>query len=577
MKSKIFITGITALLILGGCKKQLDQDIITTLSYEQVIHSYDYVRYLNAGVYTNLQNGFLYVGNAAMMASATDEAEHTLETVSVQKFNVGAWNAYDNPDNIWSTYFVAIRRANNFLVSADSVNLNVYKFDPTPAQQTVFKTRTTELNRMKYEVRFLRAYFYFELIKRYGGVPILTTNGSISDNYSSVTRNTLAECIKFISDECDSSAVKLPLTYGTSDLGRITKGCAMALKSRLLLYAASDLWNTTSWATGYAHPELVSVTGDRTAKWQAAAASAKAVIDLAGTGYSLGTNYGNLFGAGTYNSSEVIFRRGNSNSNSFEAANRPIGYDNGQSGTTPSGNLVDDYEVKVNATTAVPFDWSNPVHAANPYSPLGTLGRDPRLAATILVNNVTIQGRPIEAWYGGRDGKPTDRATKTGYYLNKYNNSGLNLLTGQTSNHAWIIMRLAEIYLNYAEALNEANPGGHPDIAIYLNRVRTRATVNMPAITYVNQAQMRAAIRHERNVEFAFEDHRFWDVRRWMVGPTYFNVPLKGVSVTKNSDGTFTYAPITVENRVFEPKMYFYPIPQSELFIATNWDQNPLW
>lgn len=577
MKSKIFITGIITFLILSGCKK-LDQEVILTLTYDQVTKSYDYVRYLNSGVYTNLMNEFLYIGGAAMMASATDESEHTLETATVQKFNVGAWNAFDNPDDVWSTYFTSIRRANVFLVSADSVNLDLYKYDPTPAQQTVWLTRVAELYRMKYEVRFLRAYFYFELVKRYGGVPLLTTAGPITGDYSSVTRNTLAQCIQFISDECDSAAAKLPLTYGTSDLGRITRGAAWALKSRLLLYKASDLFNSPSaWATGYAHPELISVTGDRTVQWQAAANAAKMVIDSAAKcGYSLGTNYGSLFGTGTYNNSEVIFRRGNSNTNTFELANRPIGYDLGQSGTTPSGNLVDDYEVKVNATTAVPFDWTNPVHAANPYAPVGTLGRDPRLAATVLVNNTTIYGRPIEAWYGGRDGKPTDRATKTGYYLNKYNNSTLNLLTGQTSNHAWIIIRLAEMYLNYAEALNEAQPG-HPDIAIYVNKVRQRATVVMPVLPAgLTQAQMRDAIRHERKIEFAFEDHRFWDVRRWMLGTTYFNAPLRGVSITKNADGTFTYIAVNVENRVFQPKMYFYPIPQSELNI-TGWPQNPLW
>jgi starch-binding outer membrane protein, SusD/RagB family len=576
MKSKIFITGIILFLLIGGCKK-LDQEVITTLTYDQVIKSYDYVRYLNAGIYTNLMNGFLYVGDAAMLASATDEAEHTLETATVQKFNVGAWNAFDNPDNVWSNYFVAIRRANVFLASADSVNLDIYKFDPTPAQQTVWVTRVAELKRMKYEARFLRAYFYFELIKRYGGVPILTSAGPITGDNSDVTRNTLAECIQFISDECDSTAAKLPLTYPAADLGRATKGAAMALKSRLLLYSASDLWNSpSSWAPGYANPELISVNGDRTAKWLAAANAAKAVIDLAGTSYALGSNYGSLFGSGTFNNAEIIFRRGNSNSNTFELANTPIGYDLGQSGTTPSGNLVDDYEVKVNATTAVPFDWTNPIHAANPYAPVGTSGRDPRLAFTVLLNNAVIKGRAVQAYLGGLDGKPTDRATKTGYYLNKYNNTSLTLLTGQTSNHSWIIFRLAEMYLNYAEALNEASPGD-PDIKIYVDKVRQRASVVMPVLPGgLSQEQMRAAIRHERRIEFAFEDHRAWDVRRWMLGDSYFNVPLKGVSIIKNTDGTFTYQPVNVENRVFQSKMYFYPIPQSELNI-TGWPQNPIW
>jgi len=465
MKSKFFISGIIALLILSGCQK-LDQEIVTTLNYNQVTKSYEYVKQLQSGVYSNVKNGFLYINSQSMMASATDESEHTLETATVQKFNIGAWNAFDNPDNVWDDYFLGIRRANEFLQSSDSVNLDLYKFDPLASQQTVYLSRLAEIKNWKYEVRFLRAYFYFELVKRYGGVPLLTKIGSIDDDYSNVKRNTLAECFKFIADECDSAATILPVKYLlANDLGRATKGAALSLKSRLLLYAASDLYNSpASWASGYTHPELISVTGDRTAKWQAAADAARAVIDLAGTSYALGSNYGSLFGTGTYNNAEVIFRRGNGSDNNFERASIPIGYDLGQSGTTPSQNLVDEYEVKVNSTTSVPFNWSNPVHAANPYS-----GRDPRLSYTVLTNNTTLKGRPIEAWIGGLDGRPKDRASKTGYYLKKYVDTGLDLLQNKTSNHTWVIFRFAELFLNYAEALNEATPG-NVNIKIYVEQ-----------------------------------------------------------------------------------------------------------
>jgi len=133
------------------------------------------------------------------------------------------------------------------------------------------------------------------------------------------------------------------------------------------------------------------------------------------------------------------------------------------------------------------------------------------------------------------------------------------------------------MYLNYAEALNEADPG-NTDIKKYVDLVRKRTGVNMPALpTGLSQSQMRDAIRHERRIEFAFEDHRFWDVRRWMLGDAYFNVPLRGVDIIKNTNGTFSYNVVDVENRVFTPKMYLYPIPQSELFIAKGWVQNPLW
>ena len=170
------------------------------------------------------------------------------------------------------------------------------------------------------------------------------------------------------------------------------------------------------------------------------------------------------------------------------------------------------YEVKVDATTAA-FDWSNPAYATNPT--LIVTG----LAFNVLTNNVSFKSRNVERWTGGLDGKGRDKATRTGYYLRKYVDPNINLVTGTTSVHTWIFMRLSEIYLNYAEALNEANPG-HADIKTYVVRLRTRATVTMPALPAgLTQEQMRERIRHERQVELAFEGHRIWDVRRWMTAP----------------------------------------------------------
>jgi hypothetical protein len=557
----------------------LNRELITDLTYDEVTKSYTYSGYRVASIYASLQPEFLYV-DGAMMASACDEAEHTLETSAIQKFNIGSWNAYSNPNDVWAACYKGIRKVNQFLVSADSINLDLYKFDPLPAQQAVYLSRIAEIKRWKYEVRFLRAFFYFQLVERYGGVPLLTSAGSINDDYSSIKRDSLATCIRFITRECDSAAANLPVTYSTIDLGRATKGAALALKSRVLLYAASNLFNTPSWSGAYAHPELISLTGDRIAKWQAAANAAKAVIDLAGTGYALNTgstSYSTLFSATTFSSAEVIFCCRSGASNSFERANFPIGYDLGQSGTTPSQNLVDDYEVKVNATTAIPFDWNNPIHAANPYAPAGTLGRDPRLGFTVLLDSITYKGRILECFTGGKDGKPIANATKTGYYLNKYVNSAINLITGTTSVHSWIFIRLPEIWLNYAEALNECQPGA-ANIKTYVDNVRKRTGVAMPVLPAgLSQSQMRDAIRHERRIEFAFEDHRFWDVRRWMLGTAYFNVPLKGIKITKHIGAPRSFEVITVENRVFEPKMYLYPIPQNEIFIASGLIQNPLW
>lgn len=564
MKHNILISGAMALFLLSGCEK-LDREVITNITEKQVTESYQYTGYRQAALYTELPEGFLQV-DRAMMASATDEAEYTQENANIQKFNNGSWNTYDNPDNAWGKYYKSIRKVNQFLASSDSINLDTYRLSDDPSDQQIYQSRSAEIIRWKLEARFLRAFFYFELVKRYGGVPIFTSELNVQDDFANVERNTLEECIQFIVKECDEAAVGLPPKYGDADLGRATKGAALALKSRVLLYAASDLFSDPSWAGGYGKPELISLTGNRRDRWEAAANAAKAVLDIAEAGYWVHWEYRPLFN--TYNSPEIILTRRNGPSNEFEKANFPIGFDLGESGNTPSQNLVDAYEM----TDGTPFNWNNPAHAADPYA-----NRDPRLGFSVITNNTWFNSRNVELWAGGRDGKGIALASKTGYYLKKYLSEHTDLLQNRTSVHSWILIRTAEIFLNYAEALNEYDPG-NPDIATYVNYVRRRSTVGMPALPAgLTQAQMREKIRNERRVEFAFEDHRTWDVRRWMQGPQYFGTPLRGVNITRNADGTFKYEPTIVEQRVFEPKMYLYPIPQGELFISPKLVQNPLW
>lgn len=551
---------------LSGCEEYLDPEVITFQDYDQVTTSYNYTRERLASVYSSIQPGFLRV-DGAMLASATDEAEHTQETSAIHQFNIGSWNAYSNPDNVWAQYYRGIYKANQFIVSADSVDLDQYKLDPE--KQEVYQAYVEEITRWKYEARFLRAFFYFELVKRYGGIPLLASAGSIDQDFGIVKRNTLEECIGFISDECDSCAMALPERPASlADGGRATKGAALALKSRLLLYAASDLFNNPSWASGFTSSELISLNGDRQMQWQKAANAAKELIDLTSARYSLSRNYEDLFTAKNITNREIIFSDRAGSTNGFEKANTPIGYKLGNSGTTPSQNLVDAYEDRTGLPITDPGSIYDP---ENPYA-----NRDPRLKASILTNNSTFSNRPVESFIGGLDGPPIARASRTGYYLNKYVNQGLDLETDQTSVHSWIIIRLAEIYLNYAEALNECDPG-NPEIAEYVNEVRDRADMpDLPA--GLSQDQMRERIRHERRIELAFEEHRMWDVRRWMIAPDVLSAPLEGMQITRNpADSTFSYQRIVVENRVFEPKMYLYPIPQSEIAISTGLVQNPLW
>ncbi len=582
MKKKLYIIGLITIFVLGACEK-LDREIVTSLNSEQVNTIYPYSQDRATALYTFLPYGFNDI-DGAMMASASDEAEFTLETSAVQWFNAGSWNALSNPDNVWAHYFSAIRTANLFLENTDSIDLDAFRLDPTPSQQLIYQNRLAQIALWKNEARFLRAFYYFELVKRYGGVPLITTTLPLDENVQNIPRNTLKECVDFITSECDAVApadtsIKdgLPVSYGDADLGHATRGAAFALKAKALLFAASDLWNDPSWAPGYAHPELISLpSGDRMARWKAAADAALEVINLGQ--YSLASDYRNLFlgNDGFLNPEHILVTRSGP-SNDFEITNYSVGYDMGHSGNTPSGNLVDAYEVKVDDNTAVPFSWSDPDMASNPYATSGATARDPRLFANVIVNNSTYKNRTVELWTGGLDGAGKALASRTGYYLKKYVDENLNLLLGNTSVHTWDLIRLADVYLWYAEALNEYSPG-NTDIATYVNLIRQRPGVDMPPVSSgLSQVQMRQVIRHEREVELAFEGHRIWDLRRWMTATDVLNAQLKGVQITENAVNDFSYNVINVENRVFTTKMYFYPIPESELLKMPDWMQNPLW
>lgn len=569
-KVKTILYGAALLLLVNACDSILDREVVLSLTEDDVLTLYNNTQSRAVAIYNYLPSGFRCV-DGAMMASASDEAEYTLETSSIHMFNVGSWNAKNNPDGgSWWNNFRGIYLVNHFLANSDNLDLEMYRLNPDDIGHEQYQNRLDNIKRWKYEVRFLRAYFYFELIKRYGGVPVITRPVEIGDSFP---RNTLDSCVNFIVKECDDIALGLPIKYTEQEnLGRATRGAVLALKSRVLLYAASDLFNSPEkWASGYANKDLISVKPiDRKERWKRAADAAKDVIDLTDAGYALSNNYQGVFRS--YTDAEIILARRDGASNDFEKANYPVGYDLGNSGNTPSLNLLDDYEM-LDGTV---FDWNNKNHAANPYK-----GRDPRLAFTILSNMKKFNGRPVECWTGGRDGKGVPRATKTGQYLLKYIDPELNLLEGRTSVHTWILIRLAEVYLNYIEALNEYQPT-HSDIKIYYDKIRRREGIKMPELPDgLDQDAVRQKIRHERRIELAFEDHRLWDARRWMIaadnemGKGVLNIPLRGLEIL-NRGGVPSYSPIEIEKRNFEPKMYLYPIPQGDLDIA-GWSQNPLW
>ncbi|MDJ1505620.1 RagB/SusD family nutrient uptake outer membrane protein [Xanthocytophaga agilis] len=398
------------------------------------------------------------------------------------------------------------------------------------------------------ELKFIRAFRYHDLIRNYGTVVLMGDKVYyLSDNLTDESlfkRSTIAEGITYVVSQLEEAAAGLPASNTSAwPLGRATKGAALALKSRLLLYAASPLYGASSWET--------------------AAKAAKDVMDLGS--YSLHNNYQSLFL--TPSSNEIIFERLyviGARHVCLEISNGANGY-GGWAGNTPLQNLVDSYEVVEDENTAVPFDWNNSAHASKPYT-----DRDPRFYATILYNGATYRDRQVETFTPGgqdsKDGKDNWNTSKTGYYLRKFIDEKLpiNNPWDVAGTQPWIYMRYAEILLNYAEAQNEA---AGPDASVYsaINQIRSRA--GMPDLPIgLSQSAMRTAIQRERQVELAFEEHRFYDVRRWKIAMDTENQPAYGITITKNADGTFAYTrKVALDGRKFEEKHYWLPIPLAEI------------
>lgn len=542
---------------LCSCNDFLDREEDSFIDKTATFDSYNRTKQYLTYAYSLLPEGLNRFSGGALLGAATDDACFAIESSNIQQFNNGSWNALSNPDNVWDRYFAGIAKCCTLLENSNHINLDISRLDP--AKRVEYENNLKDIRMWRAEAHFLRAYFNFELLKRYGPIPIIKSTLDINKDYSDTPRPTMKEVVEFIANDCDMAADSLELTpwRNMNDaFGRATKGAALALKSRLLLYAASPLYVDFGDIDEANKPSDVTL-------WKAAADAAKAVIDL--NQYELAPAYDDLFKNDFQNKEYIFVRRYPSNSD-FEKSNFPVSY-GGKGGTNPSQNLIDDYEM----LDGTAFDWSDPVKAAHPFE-----NRDERLLATVLMNGVLFKGKRIATYPGGADAMPNPNATKTGYYLRKFLNENVNIQTGGGSDgHVVPLFRLAEIYLNYAEALNEYDPT-NPDIAVYLNKIRER--VSLPDVpSGLTQEQMRTLIHHERRVELAFEEHRFWDVRRWKVASSTLGAPVKGVKITQDDAGNFTYSPVQVEQRVFQPKMYWYPIPQSEVLKLHHWEQNKGW
>ncbi len=557
--NKIFLYSIPAVFALSSCV-DLDYHEVSNRDEAWTYEFFnDGVKNMIWDVYAQMYSNELDNNSTSFLAGATDEAQYALEIGAINNYYNGGWSPANPMSNTWTKSYTALAEIHTILEKFDKIDLEEWRYNDG------YEIWMQQAQNFPYELRFLRAYFYFELFKTYGDVPLVTTtltNGQANN----VERTPANKVVKFIVDELDEIATYLPISYAEepyAEIGRATRGAAYALKARTLLYAASPLHNPS---------------GDP-AKWAAAAEASKYVIDHAKTwGYSL-SSYSALWGNDAFFNKELIFGLGRSSSNDFEKANYPIGIENGASGTCPTQSLVDQYEYQDNGQTFGERHSADAIDlTTNPYD-----GLDPRFDLTVVKNGDQwpsngTQKKVIETFVGGFNAAPKYGATPTGYYLKKLvDGSCVTTTDNQVSKqHTWILFRLAEFYLNFAEAAyyatgsaNDATYGMSANDAI--NVLRTRSDINMPKFTEEGDAWVKRYER-ERLVELAFENHRFWDVRRWKKGSTYFT----NIKVAKITDGGNTLTRVAAP-RTWNDKYNLFPIPQSELLINSNLKQNKDW
>lgn len=556
----IFILTISAFV---GCNDEiLDALPQDRISGDAVWEDENLIKAYHNGLYNGILHGF----NIHMQSKATDEAycainwdignipNGTLTSDNVSSVATTHWTGGGGL-YYWNTAFQFIRKINVFLEKMDG-------------EAVVLE----EKPRLVAEAKFLRAYIYFLLVERFGEVPIVRETYEMGAD-KSFSRNSIEECVDFIEENLTQAIPDLPQRYETSDanFGRASKDACQALRSRLYLYAASPLFNAAN---------------DQE-KWQKAADAAEALLN---SGYSLHPDYQTLFNqpSGTANN-EIIFARNFSASNAHQAPmhnlNRRYGaYGGWWASNGPSQNLVDDYDM-INGEPAFIFEGDvkvvNPESGYDPQNPYAN--RDPRFDASIIHDESMYHGDQHEMWvasdgnsWGFDSYKQSGDNPRSNYVLKKFMpGEGVPLNWQEPYTNPWIIFRLGEIYLNYAEAKFEL--GDEATCREYLSKVRAR--VGMPPIPGdVTGEELRQRLYNERRIELAFEEHRYWDLRRWKIAMEVENRPIMGMDIIKDVEtGEKTYAPVQLLERHFEEKMYLLPIEANEILRNEGMAQNPGW
>jgi hypothetical protein len=511
----------------------LDKDSKTdvNLNYEQVFTDPHLAPGFLNDAYANLPDGFNRVGTA-LLASACDEAEHSDAGSDIRLFNNNAISASYNPDDVWNEMYAGIRKCNIFLKELDGLIAE--------------SNSISEAERPNYrgQALFLRAFYHFELLKRYQNIIYVDTviDPFNEDEAFAFPQINFHEAVELIAADCDSAKNLLPNRI-TDDAakGRASKSAPMALKARMFLYAASPLNNPENNITLWEKAEE---------------AAAELYTNRSILGLSLESGYSGIFTT-PYNG-EIIFATKADNRNDIESANFPISYQ-GRGLTNPSQNLV-------NAYVMTGTSYSNSMTDYDPEHPYDKL--EDRFQATVLYNNAIFKSSNVETCVGGKDGLfATSTATKTGYYMKKFLSPAINLEKNETARRPWILFRYAEVLLNYAEARNEMLDKPDKTVHDLLNLIRNRAKLRPFRNTgeYIQtREEMRNYIKQERQVELAFEEHRFWDLRRWRNAENVLSQPLKGMKIEKQED-VFTYTLFDAAQRTFDPKLYWYPIPRTEI------------
>ncbi|MDB5144020.1 MAG: SusD family protein [Mucilaginibacter sp.] len=582
---KIYFPVILALLFMTSlmmvsCKKNgfLAPTTTTNLSQNTIFTDSANAEGFLANIYSNIgfstsASRFAYTDPTGTkipcggLDAACDESEpsHSYSTTALA-FATGTINAGIVTDDAYNTCYNNIRAVNQLLK-----NLSKIPIKPVNKLQ------------MKGEARFLRAWYYAILLEHYGGVPLIGDTLYTYTDHIPVVRGSYAACVNYITSECDSAASILPLTQSGLNYGRASKGACLALKARVLLYAASPLFNGTTLDIGNVQ-QLVGYPSYDVTRWKLAEDAAAAVISLGA--YSLNLNntppgYGfqSLFPM-RYNS-EYIFQLMRPQNADLENLFNPPSRTGGN-GAFPYQQMVDAFPMSNGKAITDPTSGYNP---NNPYA-----NRDPRLYYSIIYDQSLLGVRtangqvnstaPVNIFVGSYNGLLTGQdavhqGTITGYYNNKMldPNCVANAAQAQTARCIPLI-RYAEVLLNYAEAANEFEG---PTAQVYqaVESIRQRAGLNPYQLPVgLSQADMRLAIRNERRIELAYEGHRFFDVRRWMIADQTDNLQMTGMEVDR-SGAAVTYNIFNVRKHNFRKAMYLWPFPLSETGKSPQLIQNP--